>query len=347
MLEMIQTTICTDFYEIEPDNIVTAFRGINGCKHLRAISRGKVAAVFLIKMINLEPGNQGAALKVFKYYSTRQNKLECQREKAILENIAMHESKTGEELQIAHIRDDIDGVHCPNLMLEHIHGFDLTDKRLKRYSFSVLVHFVKHLIDQIGNGVLRGLHSMNIYHNDLKPANIMFDPVKQLFYLIDFGLAIPLSLMHESVFIDANLFTTLKYMSPWHLKLVRLQRRIYNRTYHTLNKHKMLNCNETRSYAAYADFYSFGLTTIRVLGVYCNGSDALCLMAKEIVSLQDKHFADVNEQDFIYWKADRLEQLFVPYWKKIRVIMTDYIRESADSISDSFMTTVAEWLQFF
>ena len=56
--------------------------------------------------------------------------------------------------------DDIRGIHCPNLMLEFIEGFDLTDQRLSEHSFDILTHFVKHMMNQIGFGVLNELHSI-------------------------------------------------------------------------------------------------------------------------------------------------------------------------------------------
>ena len=169
---------------------VYRFKGINGCEPIGIISNGAFGQVWLVRMNDIDH-NQEAALKVF--YSG-DFMLECERERAILQHITMHGKRTGKPLQIAHIREDIEGVECPNLMLEYIHGFDLNHKVLKQYTFSLLFGFVKHMIEQIGN-ILNHLHSMNIYHNDLKPANIMFHPDKHLFYLIDFGLAVPLSLL--------------------------------------------------------------------------------------------------------------------------------------------------------
>ena len=82
----------------------------------------------------------------------------------------------------------------------------MADIEAIKHCFDATIHyFIKDVLE---------CYSMNIYHNDLKPANIMFDPQKQLFYLIDFGISIPLSLMHQTEFMDIDFFTTLPFMSP-------------------------------------------------------------------------------------------------------------------------------------
>lgn len=52
------------------------------------------------------------------------------------------------------------------------------------------------LFQQLMN-VLAYIHSKSVLHADIKPANIMIDPPKQHFFLIDFGLATTLPLPAE------------------------------------------------------------------------------------------------------------------------------------------------------
>ena len=300
----------------QPDFTYPSFEGINGCLPIKGIASGGYGKVYLVKMINMHP-NQETALKVFDAFDAKNNLFECEREKAILQHIAVHETEIGKKYQIAHVRDDIKGVRCPNLMLQYVNGFDLTENLLNKRAFSSLdslIAFIKSLMEQIGVGVLGSLHSMNIYHNDLKPANIMFDPHKQLFYLIDFGLAVPLSLLKHAEFIRSNFFTTLQYMSPWHLKLILQSRYILDgRVRYDI----LSNNNQTRSYAANADFYSFALAVIRILGRHCHGNDSLCGMAKRIVSFQKDYFIDTDERGFAKWDIEALEKKFNPYWRRI------------------------------
>ena len=336
-------------YISEPDFVYPEFRGINGCQPIKVISEGAFGKVHLVKMIDLEEHNQQAALKVFG----DRDKMECEREKAVLENIAMHEKYAGKELQIAYIRDDIKGVECPNLMLEYIDGFDLNDNTLKIYPFSHLVNFVKNMMDQIGFGVLNDLHSMGIYHNDLKPANIMFNPDKQLFYLIDFGKAVSLSLVKLREFQNANFFTTLQYMSPWHLKLVNDSRYVSHWDYYSFTpfrykkncKYNISNNNKTRVYAANADFYSLALTAIRVLGMHCNEhivEEPLCYMAKRIVALQHRMFKEIDPRKFINGDIEKIDYggWFAPYWQKIQRELRQFPDEPAE-----FRSNLADWLR--
>ena len=175
------------------------FHGIYGCEEIKRISRGAFGDVYLVRMTQFEK-HKKAALKVFNAAADACfNVLSCEREKTVLRHIAIQEKMTGTRLQIAHIREDIHGVHCPNLMLEYIDGFDLNDEILSAYPFEKLFHFVASMLKQIGDGVLSALHQMNIFHNDLKPANIMFSTIKQLFYLLDLGLSVPLALLDHSV----------------------------------------------------------------------------------------------------------------------------------------------------
>ena len=333
----------------EPDFVYPEFRGINGCQPIKVIAEGSYGKVHLVKMIDLEEQNQQAALKVFR----DSNKMECEREKAVLQNIAMHEKYAGKELQIAYIREDIKNVTCPNLMLEYIDGFDLNHNILKTSTFPALVEFVKNMMDQIGFGVVNDLHSLGIYHNDLKPANIMYNPGKKLFYLIDFGKAVPLSLEKQREFQNTNFFTTLQYMSPWHLKLVNESRYISDFEYisycpwvfNKIYNYNISDNNKTRVFAANADFYSLALTAIRVLGLHCKVhiiEEPLCVMAKRIVDLQHRMFKGVDRKKFINGDIEKIDHWgwFNPYWRKIQREIRQFPDEHAE-----LRETLTGWLK--
>jgi serine/threonine protein kinase len=71
---------------------------------------------------------------------------------------------------------------------------------------------MKHIL-MIGQQLLirlRDLHSLNLVHGDLKPANIMLGKgkLKNTLYLIDFGLTKPESTRNEEVRHIKNLLTT-------------------------------------------------------------------------------------------------------------------------------------------
>ena len=313
------------------------FNGINGCQEVKSISQGGYGKVYLVKMIDLEQ-NQQAALKDFHY-----NEFECEKEKGILQIIATGEKIKGKTLQIAHVREDIEGVECPNLMLEYIPGFDLDHRLLHQYEFPILLNFVKHLMNQIGYGVLQELHSMNIYHNDLKPNNIMFDPSRQKFYLVDFGLAVPLSLLNQWKFHRANFFTTINFMSPWHLRI--LNESSYDPE--IKSNHNVLNNKETRSYAQKADYYSLGLTIIRILGRFCRGTEPLCAMTKWIYSIQQTHFETIEDRAFGRMDVAALARLYSPYWQRINEILTLYLKDYVDECADAdfyFISNLFKWL---
>ena len=318
-----------------------SFEGIKHCKVIKEISHGGFGQVFLIEMLNL-PKNQDAALKVFNFFGEARNSLECEQEKVTLRYIAMYEKHMDKPLQIAHIREDINGVVCPNLMLEYLNGFDMHSNVLNEYHFPILLEFVKNLMDQIGIGVLNQLHAMNVYHNDLKPDNIMFDPQTQLFYLIDFGLALPLSFnWRRATFQKVKYLTTLRFNSPWHLKIMYQSRfisKIDGRT-----KYHIRDNNETRIYAINADFYSFGLSIIRILGMHCHGNDSLCLMSQRIVLLQRDYFSAFDEQSFVRWSVEVIEPIFIPYWKQIHGVIAHYMSVYPGE-NTIFMSTLYNWL---
>ena len=322
-------------YSRQPDFVYPTCNGIIGCQKLKAIASGGYGKVYLIKMVTLQK-DQHAALKVFDIF-WHDNTFECEKEKAVLKYVAMHEKYTGKQLQIAHVRDDIQGVHCPNLMLEDIQGFDLWNTVLQQYEFSALVDFVRNMMDQIGFGVLNDLHSMNVYHNDIKPNNIMYDPGKNLFYLIDFGLAVPLSLLNQSKFSTASFLTTVTFMSPWHLKLVHGSRYFADGKI----KWRQLNTHETRVYAINADFYSLALTALTILGKRCSGDDPLCVMTKQILALQSNYFAGVDERGFGRLDIRVLEKLFDPFWQRVNTMLREYITLYRSPI----ISTLFNWLQ--
>ena len=202
------------------------------------------------------------------------------------------------------------------------------------------------MIEQIGDGVLNELHSISIYHNDLKPNNIMYDPQRKLFYLVDFGKAVPLSLMNQNEFERTNIFASLQFMSPWHLKLVHQSRYFSDNMF--IFEYKILNNNETQLYAANADFYAFGLTAIQVLGKNCEAREPLCYMAQSIVSFQEFYFNNADSENFIRWNISRLQNVLLPYWETIQNVSTEYMKVIPYDHKDKiFISSVFNWLRPF
>ena len=135
--------------------------------------------------------------------------------------------------------------------------------------------------------------------------------------------------------------TSLEYNSPWHVKIIRQSR--YN-TYGSCYKYKITDNNETRLYASNADFYSFGIAILRVLGIHCQGSNSLCMTARRIVSQQQNSFVGVADQEFVLWDTGKMQQVFVPYWQRIQDILREHIRWNPYEHT-FFVTTLANWLR--
>ena len=325
-------------------SVSPSFEGIPGCQQIRSISSGAYGQVHHIRMTNIRPPHQpDAALKVFKQGDNAQiNKLDCDTERAVMLEIASYEASTGQTLQISHLRQDIAGVTSPRLMLEYIPGSDLTRSQFRGYSMSQLVAFILSMMHQIRDNVLKGLHSVNIYHNDIKPANILFDPSKRMFYLIDFGLAVPLSLLHRSEFRYQSFWTTLPFMSPYHLQIMS---RIRVRE-GTKIRYRLYNSSQIRRLAMNAEYYSLALTALTSIGKNCraNMQDPLCDMGRNVVDLQHK-FPINAPVEFVTWDIQKIQKLLEPYWaeveKSIRVYKKDHPQRDQE-----FVQLLTDWMLF-
>lgn len=321
-------------------NQLLSFSNIQGCQLIKPISSGTYGKVYHIKMTNLRVQqnenlnqNPDAALKVFSGGSRQQDMLECITERELLRLISSNESKLGKKLQIAHVRDDIPGVHPPNLMTELIPGADVhkyLNSKLKRSSISQIVAFATSMMRQVGN-TLKDLHAMNIYHNDLKPANIIYNPQNALFYVVDFGLSVPLSYLSRAEFSSVYFWTTLPFLSPFHVDIMRKSKvesnsqRVFR---HIQKEYDIKNDEKTRKKASSADYYSLGITAINIIGASCDihSYDALCLMARRIVQLQRK-WSYADEQAFTSWEMQKLYDVMFPYWKSIQNEVSGFVRQ--------------------
>ena len=287
---------------------------------MRSLGSGSYGQVYRVRMVNLRQ-NQDAALKVFDTGKGEEaDEMEYYTERGVLHEIAAMEKGFDIKLQIAHWRDDIGGVECPKLMLEYIPGIDMEHISLKTLSFPSLITFVLSMMKQIEN-VLNNLHFFNIYHNDIKPANIIYDSRKRLFFLIDFGLAIPLSLLHKSEFQGLNFWTTIGYMSPYHFDLI--DRR----------GEELSDDEKTRWKAEFADLYSLGLTAINIIGAKCTNEHSdysLCQMAMNILETQKKFTAE-DESQYPQWTMERIRSRMLPFW---RVIQDEIMTEARKPISE-------------
>ena len=132
-------------------------------------------------------------------------------------------------------------------------------------------------------------------------------------------------------------------MENAHLKLINKSRYFADGGY----KYNITNDNVTRSYAKNADFYSLALTTIRILGKHCHGTDSLCFMSKRIVSLQDNYFTLEEQQAFVNWEFEKIEHTLTSYWRRIQGIIVHYniyVRSDVDS-NNPFISTLNKWLK--
>lgn len=87
-------------------------------------------------------------------------------------------------------------IYC--IISEYVHGYDLENGNYsyKNYIFSFPINmkiknvflFMKEFILSMIE-TLEMLHSHKIIHNDIKSENIIYDPQKNIFVLIDFGLS--------------------------------------------------------------------------------------------------------------------------------------------------------------
>ena len=277
-----------------------------------------------------------AALKVFETgKGPKADTFECSAERRILHEVAVMEKEYDTRLQIAHWRHDIYGVECPKLMLEFIPGSNMEHISLRALPFSSLIGFVLTMMKQI-DIVLQSLHLFNIYHNDIKPANIIYDTEKNLFVLIDFGLAVPLSLLHRSKFRDIGFWTTITFMSPYHFDLVK------NR------KGELCDDERTRKKAAFADYYSLGLTAIRLIGRNCVRKYtiySLCVMARTIMDVQ-QNYTKQDEIEYPEWSMERIRQKLMPFWCVVQQQVMTEVKKPPSEIENAaeFVSTLAEWM---
>ena len=307
----------------------SSFQNIPGCELIKPIGKGTYGEVYHVRLQDKE-----AVLKVFKGGNAMQNKIEYETEQTILREIALHEHANGKKLQISHLMPGIQGDHAPNLVLEYIQGYDLTKLNPIRFrTFASLTEYILSMMKQMEH-VLDGLHAMNIYHNDIKPANILCDSEHKLFHLIDFGLAVPLSLLHLSHFRQVKFWTTLPFMSPFHLEIIE-----------KIKMHgSMQNDDNTRQKAKFADFYSLGVTAITILANNCFGNDALCLMAKRIERRQ-RLFSREDTMGFVHWTVQMTKSKMMPYWRTIQdTVREAYGKKQANENDAELVRLLAKWL---
>ena len=132
-------------------------------------------------------------------------------------------------------------------------------------------------------------------------------------------------------------------MSPWHLKLVNQSRYLADGRF----KYRMVDDDMTRLHAASADYFSFALTAIRILGRHCSRNDSLCLMARRIVSLQQNSFAWNEGGRYINWKIKNIENMLNPYWNRMHSIISHYIRNNrGNGPNADFIMRIIKWLRF-
>lgn len=327
-----------------------SFEGIPEFQQIRALSSGSFGQVHHVRMTNIwSPGNPDAALKVFNQgEEERVNKLDCKTETAMLRVIADYEASSGQKLQISHLRTDIPSYPLA-IFLEYIPGSDLSGSRFRGYSMSRLVAFLQSMMHQISGEALKGLHSANIYHGDIKPANILYDSSKEMFFLIDFGLAIPLSLLDRPEFRRQSFFTTLPFTGPQHLEIMNRSRvsqewgRRSGVLYYGDQSYHHTDNSDMRRMAKNAEYYSLALSTLRILGRNCAADeDPLCEMGRRVRKLQDDIPSDAI-QEHVFWTTQKIEELLRPYWAAVEKEVRAF-REKYPERDTEFMQLLNDWL---
>ena len=295
---------------------------------VRPISAGSMGNVYRVESPN--PTDRYAVVKEFP--KTKRGIANCDLERAILEEIASYEATKGTRLQISHIHKGYPMVSS-RLMLEYIDGKDLKKEDFTQYcdSMSGFVDtFLSPMVDQISD-VLKGVHSAYIYHQDIKPGNILFVPTPTpKFYLIDFGLAFSFSNMDD---VEFQAGCTLLFMSPYHLHLMYQQ---------PLSKSKE-PADSIREVAGKADYYSLAITAIQMIAHYCPDSamdDPLCEMAQGLISLQND-WRDY-ERNFSQMRLDELDEFLIPFWNQVEQRISKF-RRQYPMLHPTFMERLAEW----
>ena len=304
----------------------SSFEGINGCQLIKRIGKGTYGEVYHVRM-----QNQEGALKVFR--SGPSNKFECETERCILREIALFEHQNNKKLQTSHLLLGIQAIECPNLMMEYIKGYDLTKINRIGFTFSTFIDFMLSMMKQI-ESTLNELHSVNLYHNDIKPGNIIYNPDQKLFSLIDFGLAVPLSLSGHWQFRKMNFWTTLPFMSPFHLEIIE----------NIKLRGSMVNDENTRKKARFADFYSLAITAVTIVSNNCFENEALCLMAKRIERRQ-RLFVSRDAAGFTKWSVFEAKSKMMPYWRTVQDAVYEEYRKSHSNWQETeFISLLANWV---
>ena len=298
---------------------------------VRPISAGSMGNVYRVESPN--PTDRYAVVKEFP--KTKRGIANCDLERAILEEIASYEATKGTRLQISHIHKGYPMVSS-RLMLEYIDGKDLKKEAFTEYwdSMSRFVDTIMSPLMRQISDVLEGVHSAYIYHQDIKPANILFVPTPNpKFYLIDFGLAFSLSNTDGPEFGVQYVWGTLRFMSPYHLHLMREQP--WSKSAYP--------ADSIREAAGKADYYSLAITAIKTVAHYCKVSardDPLCEMAQGLISLQND-WGDY-ERNFFKMGLDGLDGILRPFWNQVEQRISSF-REQYPKLHPTLMERLAEW----
>ena len=304
----------------------------------KLISKGGFGRVYQVETVNGD-----GALKVFDMGKPRQDIKDCEYERAMLELIAWCETNELERvMQISHVRTDYPAVPR-QLMLEYIDGKDLTKADFADSSMPELVNVIYSMMQQIRDNVLKDLHSVKIYHNDIKPANILFVPgtessVDPMFYLIDFGLAVDgsNSKVAPAQLQDQWTWCTLKFVSPY-LFEIRGETR--------MPEEKIFEAAEK------ADYYSLALTAIVRIRNRClveskESKDPLCKMAHDLLTMQTGW--GEHAQKFVKWSLTDIENLLVPFWTKVDLRISNFRFEHPTEYAEypEFINLLAKWVSW-
>ena len=293
--------------------------GIPGCQVIKSLGSGSFGDVYHVQVSGANPPD--AVLKVFKQQQGAPNghTMMCELEKGSLLEVARRERETGRKLQVSHLRQDIAGVESPRMMTEYFAGYDLQKPgEFRGKPTSELVQLSLDMMDQISNHVLEDLHSGGIYHGDIKPGNIVYDPKAGKFYAIDFGLAVSVSKL-QGPDVQYRYFEggTLVFMSREHLEIM-------SRVDGGIPLQNILLNNP--SMAKRAEHHSLAVSAITFIGENCDQpGEPLCALGKEVVAKWSQ-ISQADQQEWHNLSHGRKQMVLRPIWDTVQKKVVDYKR---------------------
>jgi len=176
-------------------------------------------------------------------------------------------------------------------MIADYYKYDVRCMIMNNYEWSC--NDLKKFSQNILNG-LKVLHNMNIVHRDIKPSNIIYDDEKDIYLLIDFGVATKFTSG-----VQLNKIETLNgNCDANHLSLVGTPGYISPEMYNSLYSIKKIQ------YSHSVDIFSFGITLLEMCLKKRAFLDDFKLLfttnIKKDLSIKEKEFEKILSNDSLY-----------------------------------------------